>query len=438
MTDVGIILTISFVIAGFALPRRYAALAIVASVLFITEGQKVEFIGINFMAIRFVELAVAIRVLVRKETTSVQLTQPDKWLILFFVSYMAINLIREGTLTLYTIGLAVDAWLVFFAFRALILTPEDLTVFMKGMLLLLIIFALLMIEESVTGRNLFSVMGGVPEISVFRNGYYRCQGSFRHSITAGTVGATFLPIFVGFLFDRSYRWWSIIGIVACLAIVITSHSSGPLMTTIVVLAAWCCWPLRLQMKWVRRGILAALVVLNLMMKVPIWFIFDRISDLIGGDGWHRANLIDKFVKNFTDWWLIGMPMQKTANWAATVTKFGATDVTNNYVSVGINGGLISLLILIIMIISCFKIIGLGLNSLRNNFAKEGDYEPYLWGLGISVLAHAVNITSVIYFDQSYVIWYLHMAMAVTIGSYFLITSHSKVSSNGSLETTYKK
>jgi len=191
------------------------------------------------------------------------------------------------------------------------------------------------------------------------------------------------------------------------------------MTSIVGIFAWLCWPLRHQMKWVRRGIVAVIVGLHFIMNAPVWFIFDRISGYIGGDGWHRSNLIDKFVQYFTDWCFVGMPMEKTINWAATVTESGYVDVTNYYISVGINGGLVSLIIYIIMLTTCFKLVGLGLNSIRVNVPKENGFEPLLWGLGSTVLAHVVNISAVQYYDQSYVIWYLHMAIAVTLSNYFL-------------------
>ncbi len=371
------------------------------------------------MAIRFVEVAAAIRVLSRREATSMRLTAVDHRLLFFFVAYMGIVLARTGTLDMYTIGLAVDGAITYFTFRALIPTPEDFTHFMKGMVLLLVPFSLLMVVEANTGRNIFSFMGGVPETPIWREGYYRCQGSFRHAITAGTVGATFFPLFVGFLFQKSNRRWALIGGAASLGIVITSHSSGPLMTSIVALAAWCCWRFRFHMKLIRMGILASFVGLHLVMKAPVWFILDRISGVIGGDGWHRANLIDKFVKNFGEWWLVGMPMEKTVNWTATVTKFGYVDVTNYYVSIGINAGLVSLVLFILLLIATFKTIGTGLQRLRD---KQGrlDLEPALWGIGCAVCAHAVNLISVSYWDQSYVIWYLHLAVAVTIPQYLLV------------------
>ncbi|MBM4305300.1 MAG: hypothetical protein FJ115_00270 [Deltaproteobacteria bacterium] len=419
MTDIGAGLTVFFCLTVLALPRRLAALAYVAAAFYITQGQSLEIGDINFMAIRFVEIAAAIRVVMRREVTSIRMTSPDHWLLMFFAAYMGVTLLRVGTLDMYTIGLTVDGLLVFFTFRILISTPDEFTYFMKGMVLLLVPFALLMIEESIKGRNSFSLMGGVPEIPIYREGYFRCQGSFRHAITAGTVGATFFAIFVGFLFQKANRWWALIGGIASLIIVVTSHSSGPLLTTIIVCTAWCCWFFRRYMKWVRLGAVAAFIGLNLVMKAPVWYIFDRISGVIGGDGWHRANLIDKFVKSFGDWCLIGMPMEKTIGWAATVTKFGYTDITNYYISIGINGGLISLVIFIAMLSSCLKLVGLALRSLRNEITIQMNFESILWGVGSAVFAHAVNLTSVSYWDQSYVIWYLHLSVAISLGHYCL-------------------
>ncbi|GAB6193999.1 hypothetical protein JCM39068_37510 [Desulfocastanea catecholica] len=154
------------------------------------------------------------------------------------------------------------------------------------------------------------------------------------------------------------------------------------------------------------------------MKAPVWFLFDRISGYIGGDGWHRANLIDKFVENFSKWWLVGMPMEDTKNWAATVTKFGYVDVTNYYISIGISGGLISLIFLVTLQVSIFSFVGSSLFKLRNYYDEKKKLEPMLWGAGSAVCCHVVNLTAVIYFDQSSVIWYLHMAMAVNLAQYF--------------------
>jgi hypothetical protein len=420
MTDIGAALTLLFCLGVLALPKRQASLAYIAAVLYITEGQSTDVGGINMMAMRFVEVAATIRVVFRGElaSSSMRMTRPDVFLLLFFLAYMSVTMFRTGELDKYTLGLTVDGVLVYFAVRALIATPEDFTYFMKGMILLIVPFAMMMMWEAVKGQNLFYYMGGVPEIPDYREGYFRSQGSFRHSITAGSVGATFFPVFMGFLFIKTCRAWALLGVAASLSIVITSHSSGPLMTAIVAAGAWCCWFVRQNMKWVRRGIVAVFIGLNMMMSAPVWFVFDRISGVIGGDGWHRSNIIDKFIYSIGDWWLVGMPMEKTKDWAATLTRFGAADITNYYVSIGINGGLISLLLFIALLVTCFKLVGSGLQCLRSKASQKAAFEPVLWGAGCAVCAHAVNLTAVSYWDQIYVIWYSHLAMTVTLSYYF--------------------
>ena len=52
---------------------------------------------------------------------------------------------------------------------------------------------------------------------------------------------------------------------------------------------------------------AVVVIGQLVMKAPVWAILiARVSDLVGGGGWHRAFIIDVCIKNFGTWWLIGL------------------------------------------------------------------------------------------------------------------------------------
>ena len=391
----------------------------VGAVLFMTQGQQVDLGGFNFMAIRFVEIAAFLRIVTRGELAAFRATLVDRILMGLFLFFATITLIRTGVLDTYVIGLGVDACLVYFAFRVLIASPSELVQFLHDATILLVVFALLMLEESVRGYNLFSIMGGVPETPVLREGSFRCQGSFGTAITAGSVGATFLPIYVGILFQQTRRLWAGIGIVACITIVLASHSSGPLMAVFTVIVGWCCWFFRQRMRLVRWGIVGVIVGLHMVMKQPVWFIFDRLSGIFGGDGWHRSNLIDQFVKHFSEWWLIGMDYLNTGDWAATRLPSGGTDVTNYYVSLGIGGGLVTLVIYVFFLTKCFSFVGKALASIRG-YSTEGDgSEQLLWGCGTALTAHVVNTFAVIYWDQSFVIWYLHLAVTVSLAQYFL-------------------
>ena len=419
MNAIGAILTLFFCMAVFVLPRRLAALAVLGSTLYITEGQAVD-LGINFLAVRFIEVAAFLRVLTRRELGKINFTPTDKWLLYFFTALVVIYALRTKETDIYQLGTAVDGWLVYFSIRALIVDFEDFTSFMKGAAFLFVPFAALMTVEALTGHNLFApLMGGVPDTPILREGHYRCQGSFRIAITAGSLGATFVSLFVGYTFQRKNRFWALIGIVACIAIVLASHSSGPLMAAVTAIAGWACWYVRHRMQTIRRGIVATLVLLHLTMSAPVWFIFDRISGVLGGDGWHRSNLIDKFILNFRSWYIGGMPFADTSSWAATQLPWGGVDITNYYVSIGIVGGLLPFILFIVFLTSNFKLIGRALWRLRAQKGDALEWEPVLWGLGCTLCSHVVNLTAVQYWDQFYVIWYIHLAALVSLSTYVL-------------------
>lgn len=417
MNILGISLVCIFSLAALTQSRSIAALSLLGAMLFVTEGQSVN-LGLNFFALRFVEIAVFIRVVTKGELSKITFTQIDRWLMIFFCTLLLLNSIQRGSVDLYQLGTVVDCWLVYFSFRALIGSAEEYTKFMRSSVFLLIPFAFLMVLEGSTGRNLFAAMGGVPESPILREGHYRCQGSFRVPITAGSLGATYFPLFVGFFFQRSCRKWSFFGLAACFAIVLASRSSGPLMAILTGIAGWACWRIRGKMKWIRRGIVALLLGLHLVMKQPVWFIFDRISGVLGGDGWHRSNLIDKFFLHVSEWWAVGMPFINTADWAATQLPWGGVDVTNYYVSIGLTGGLLTLVFFIRFLVVGFGLLGQTASMMREFGGAMREQEALVWGIGCTLCAHTVNLTAVLYWDQSYVFWYLHLAMAASMVAHF--------------------
>lgn len=414
MSPVGLILTIILCSAVLFTKRVYAAIAFLGGAMFITQGQQIDIAGINFMAIRFIEIVMMIRILIRGEHNGFVMNSPDKWFLCFNISYLIVHLIRTQEFELFFFGTVIDATFTYFSFRIIIHTYTEMIDFLKKTTILLLAFSIFMFMESQTGINSFSFMGGVPVVPLFREGHFRCQGSFRHAITAGTLGATFFPLFIPFVFRKEGRYTGMAGIVSCILILLCSHSSGPMMTFVIGVLGWICWFYRKNMKLIQRGIILFFIILHVSMTRPVWFIFDRVSGIIGGGGWHRSNLIDKFINNLPEWWIAGMPLEKTANWAATVTKAGFVDVTNYYVSIGLSSGLISLILFFKLLHSISTEVGNGLRSLSIDLATNEPIALLLWGLGCTIICHAVNLTSVYYWDQSYVIFYLHMAFTVSL------------------------
>ena len=170
----------------------------------------------------------------------------------------------------------------------------------------------------------------------------------------------------------------------CLAIVYFANSGGPVSALVAGLLAWYAWPLRGSMRLVRRTIALTLVGLAFAMKAPIWYLPAKISNLTGGDGWHRSYLLETAFNRVSEWWLMGMDISETAEWFQyTLAATGSADITNQYLLFGINGGLAAIVLFVALIVQIFK--GVGLQLARPDLSPSDRY--FAWALGCTTVVH---------------------------------------------------
>src|SRR3989304_4441334 len=155
----------------------------------------------------------------------------------------------------------------YFLLRFLIQGNDDIDRVIGVLAVICLIVAVFMVNERFTGRNVFAVFGGVPEMTIIRDGQLRSQGPFAHAILAGTFGAILLPLFVG-LWQQGRRATAALGIVSATIMVITSVSSTPLAAYVGGIAGLCFWPFRRRMRLFRWGVAILLVTLHMIMKAP--------------------------------------------------------------------------------------------------------------------------------------------------------------------------
>jgi hypothetical protein len=233
----------------------------------------------------------------------------------------------------------------------------------------------------------------------------RCQGPFAHPILAGAFGSALLPLFVGLWQQRQSRLLALLGLASAAVIVSTAGSSGPMMAAAIGLVGLWLWPMRRHMRALRWALGLGVLGLHLAMQAPVWFLLARVGVFGGSTGYHRAILIDHAVHHFPDWWLIGI--YSTANWG-----FHMFDVTNQYVLIGVQGGLVTLLLFVTLIVRGFSAVG---RAVREGGNENLAQQRLAWALGASLAVHAANYISVPYFDQNIVCWYLLLAMIATLG-----------------------
>lgn len=408
ITPIGLAFTIFLGILTLLLPRRFAIVPILMAACYLTLGQQILVAGLHFTIIRILILVGFVRLVIRKEIHLIKFNTIDKTLVLWVVSSIIMYTLLWQTTGAFInrLGLAYNAIGIYFLSRFFIHDIREFFNIIKVLAILVVPLAIVMLIESKTGRNIFYAFGGIPEFSEIRGGLVRCQGPFRHPILAGTFGATAMPLFVAL-------WWQdwrgkilfFLGVISATIITITSTSSGPAAAYIFAIIGLTMWFFRDNMRAVRWALLLSLIALHIVMKAPVWFLIARLGGVIGGGGWHRAELIDQAVKHFDEWWLMGTKV--TAHWMPYALDIDLTraDITNQFIAQGVNGGLLTMVLFILLLVRSFQGVGKAISM-------EG--QPIgirigLWTIGTSLLAHVVSFFSVSYFDQMNIFWYLLLA-----------------------------
>ncbi|MGC8494225.1 MAG: hypothetical protein ACP5SH_21070 [Syntrophobacteraceae bacterium] len=376
--------------------------------MYLTQNVSVNLAGLNMFAVRFLEIAGFVRVMAHREFSFSNLNDIDRAFLLFYSYTTIIFLLRSNEGQAYQIGLAVDAVFCYFTFRGLVRDLQDLTWFLGAFVILLVPYVALLFIEMRTSHNPFSILGGAPIVEHFRNGRVRCVGSFREYSLLGSLGASFLPLYIGFSFPKSGRIKGVTGGVLCLAIVGFSNSGSPLAFACLAVLGWMFWPFRRRMRTVRRAGVVGLIATAILMKAPIWYLPTHLT--FGGDAWHRSYLISVTMGHIREWWLWGMPLSKTTHWFPYVdTITGTADITNQYISFGLAAGLVAIALFLLPLIRAFRNLGVKLAEARTGLPCPPETEYLLWGLGVMLAAHMANFFSITYFDQFYVIWFLQLA-----------------------------
>ena len=407
-TPLAIALLFLAIILILALPRKYAFVPFLLAGLLIPQAVSLVVSGLHFNVSRLLLLAGLTRLLVRRERYPVTLNSLDKVIIylLLVESFAYILVWRQAGAIVNRAGFLFSTMGTYIFLRSLVRSKEDVVRVIKVFAFVVLLIAPLMWHEHNTQRNSFSWVGA-SEFSNLRNNRVRAQGPFAHAIIAGTFGVVLVPLFVGLWWTRPRAWLiAAAGIASSTVMMISSSSSTPVMSLPAGVLALSMWPLRNKMKMVRRGIVVMLVCLQLVMNSPIWFIIDRASDVLGGSGWHRAMLIDNFVRHFFDWFLIGT--RDNPNWG-----WSMWDVDNAYVGAGLMGGLLGFILFLKIFVYGYRMLG-GARSAVEESRRDA---RLIWAIGAALFANSIAFFGIVYFDQSNIAWFALLVMISVVTTF---------------------
>jgi hypothetical protein len=389
---------------AIAVPKRWALAPILVASVVLPDDQRIVIAGLDWTMFRLLILCSLARLFVRGEARRIPMVPLDSLLIAFCAVTIVATVFLYGSFSTLVnrLGGAFDILGFYFFCRYALRGSDGLRVCVLVAGLCMIPLALAMVHEWATGRNVFALLGGVPEFTGIREGRLRCQGAFSHPIMAGLFAASWTALFASFSWQR-VQPLTVIGAVAAVLVVVLTASSTPLLALLAGIGALTLWRIRDYMRPLRWGILAVLVVLHFVREQPVWHLLARINVVGGSTGWHRFHLIDQAIAHFPEWMLFGTP--STAHWG-----WGLEDVTNEFIWAGVRGGFLAMVILVAIVSVAFGSVG--------RAVKEPRLGPELrwtaWCVGAALFVHLVSFFSVAYFGQMIYVWYMHLAMAATV------------------------
>jgi hypothetical protein len=411
MSVATLIVLISAILLFFLLRRKYLVVTFLFVSIFVPYGQVVVIGGLHFVVSRILLpfAWLAAKPLGYLKTHSFQWNGLDKAVIWYGVISTICGLLlwRDVGVLINRLGFLYSLFGAYFLLRIILRDRADVNRTIRTLAILCALFAIGMVREQMTGHNVFAILGGVSKVTAIREGRIRSQAVFAHAIVAGTLGATLVPLFVGLWCQgRKWRATAALGIASGISMTFTSASATPLLALIAGIAALCLWPLRRRLRWIRWGVVIAVVSLHVVMKAPVWALIQRIDIVGGSSGWHRFELIDNSIAHFWDWCLVGV--KNPSSWG-----YYMGDLSNAYVSEAVKGGLPTLLSFLAILWQGFRKLGLARKAAAS---RDHHLELLLWGFGATLFSNAVAFVGIWYFDQSSLVWYTLLAMICTITS----------------------
>lgn len=318
---------------------------------------------------------------------------------------MYVILYKTQSAFIYKTGRSIDILGSYFVFRTQIRSVEDIKRFIDILTISTLIYGIFIIIEDLTYTNIITKYSGVYIPKLVRDGQIRCHGSFTNSILSGTFATAALPLLVANYSFNKDKWYIYAGLIAILPIVFLSASGAAKLSFAAAIVFLAMWKIKQHVKTIQKGFLFFVLISALIMKAPVWFLIAKASSIVGGGGYHRAFLIDQAFKYFSEWWLCGTTY--TAHWFPYVLAISPNhcDLTNQFIFEGVNGGLLTMILFIFLIIQAYQRISGGL--------RLGNYEFLFWCFGVSLSVHIVTVFSISYFDQSAMYFFLLLGIIGT-------------------------
>jgi hypothetical protein len=375
-------------------PRHKAIVPFLLAFFTIPLSQVLVVGGVHFTVLRILILTGLIRMAMPERASSMGkfpggFNGIDRAVVLWTVSGLVIVSLQwmNAQALIKFVGDFLDALGGYLVVRFFIPDREAIQLTVKVLAVICLIHGVFMINEHFTRKDMFGYLGGSSVDAEVRDGRVRASGLLG-TIQSGAFGGVQIPLFLWLWTEKKSRLASAAGLAGATAMVITSGGSTALMAYGAGFIGLGFWPLRKQLRAFRWGLVVALVGLHLVMNGPVWSLIEHIDLASGSSSYHRYMLIDTLIRHFDEWWLLGTRNNGSWGWEMW-------DTCNQFVDVGVRGGLLTLALYIIILKRSFAKVG----NARKKVSGQRKKEWFLWCLGSSLFANIVAQFGINYMIQ---------------------------------------
>ncbi|MFM2067291.1 MAG: hypothetical protein RLZZ584_2200 [Pseudomonadota bacterium] len=404
MNALGLLFTLAASLLLLVLPRRLAAMPLLLAAAYMTRGQELEIGPVHMTVVRLLVLVGFVRVLLRREQLARGWHVVDRWMLVWAAWLIGSSAFHTPDAWLFRAGVVWTELGCYFLLRIFLASLDDVQATLRMLCVALLPLAAMMLVEKLTRANAFTVLGGVRDLALVRNGNVRASGPFDHPILAGTVGAACAGL--GLALARSDRARALAGCTGGLVMLYSAASSGPIMMAGFVFLGWAAWCVREHMRTVRRLLVAGLLGLSAVMNDPVYFVMARIDITGGSQGYFRAQLIRSSIEHLPEWWAAGTDY--TRHWMPSGIHANSihTDITNHLLAMGVGGGLGLMAVFVLVLVLSFRDVG---RALRQHAAEAPARRLLVWTLGALLFGFVMMFWTISLYDQSIVFFYLVLA-----------------------------
>jgi hypothetical protein len=307
-------------------------------------------------------------------------------------------------------GFLMDTFLAYLAARFCLTDWESLITVTKWLAVILIPLALMgVLEATVIWRPYGHLRQYCPwrpdaRLQPGRFGLERAAGPFGHAVLFGACFTTFLPLVYALRHQQgSWRTMAYFSsgmlIIGCSSTV----SAGSVSMLITALFALAMERFKRWIKPLGVSAIVSVVLIGIISNRPFYHVIVTRLNPLGGSGWHRARLIDAAVEHLREWFWAGYG-PNDPGWGSSL-GMGWTDVTNQYLLMGVKYGVLGIIALCLVLVIVFhRLIRLH-NESGNPIIKS-----WVWAFGSSAFSIAVVWNSIAFFEQMEVLFYCFLGM----------------------------